>query len=128
MGEASKKIVHLEEKEMSEKVRKEAPGPTKVLLDGVNVFNDDLSLKPEPPEGPMICDSSLKFDQNELAILAKGPKFMVRSELQSEDFMVEMEQMIVKKKFDEKNEDVLDDSKDDCAVFVNGNGATAHVQ
>ena len=96
MDEADKKIIHFEEKDVSERIKKEAPRATKVILDGVNVFKDNMSTKPEPPEGSKICDSSLKFDQNELLVLAKDPKFMVRDELQSEDFKVELEKMNVK--------------------------------
>ena len=114
MDEADKKIVHLSEKDMRVRVSKEAPRATRAILDGVNVFCDGLPTEPEAPEGPMICDSTLKFDMNELKVLAKGPKFMVREELQSEDFKVELEKMIVKQKFDERSKDAHE-NKDDCS-------------
>ena len=50
--------------------------------------------------GLKVFDPSLKFDKNELSVLAKGPKFMVREKLSGEEFDVELEKMVVKDKFD----------------------------
>ena len=40
------------------------------------------------------------LDENELAILAKGPKFLVRDELNASEFNLEVESMVAKKKYD----------------------------
>ena len=72
----------------------------------VNVFNTEVS--PEPPAYPMICDKSIKLSKCELAFLKKGPKFMVRQELNETEFLVDLEKMIFKEKYD-KLESVLEE-------------------
>ena len=110
MGETETKIMHLAKKDELENAVIRAPGDSRMVLDGVNIFNEDsMKMKPEPAEEPMICNDSLKFNKDELLVLARGPKFMVRNELRKEDFKVELEKLVVKQKFDES-----DESKDDC--------------
>ena len=80
------------------------------MLSEVNVFrNSETKLGKEKSLGPMICDDSLKFNSDEMKILSRGPKFMVRNELDLEDFNVELEKMLFKQRFDE-----MDQGKDDC--------------
>ena len=55
-------------------------------------------MKPAQPCDPFICDPSIVFSPDELKILARGPKFMVREDLSSQDFEVELEKMVAKKK------------------------------
>ena len=89
-------------KEKSELVKsfEKAPPHTEEILSGVNVFCENNSMVPQDPLGPFICDESLVFSDCELKLLAKGPKFMIRSEPTSEEFEVEIEKMVVKKKLD----------------------------
>ena len=83
------------------KVVSAAPNETSEFLSGVNVFNlDKKSMKPEPASEPFICDPSIKLNSNELKLLARGPKFMVREDVKEGDFEVELEKMIAKKKLD----------------------------
>ena len=79
---------------------KEAPEATKQILSNVNIFSDEQNMRPEPPTGLKVFDASLKFNEDELSVLAKGPKFMVRDKLSSEDFEVELEKMVVLAKYD----------------------------
>ena len=119
---ANKKIMHLKEKYEACVVTKQAPEAASEILNGVNVFNVDWDeLGNEPPEGPMVCDPSLSFDRDELSILARGPKFMVRGELVQEDFNVELEKMVFKQKYAEVSQ-----SKDDCRPAANESGVDAH--
>ena len=104
------KIIHLAEKNEANRVKKQAPPATVELLSEVNVFrNSETKLGKEKSLGPMICDDSLKFNSDEMKILSRGPKFMVRNELDLEDFNVELEKMLFKQRFDE-----MDQGKDDC--------------
>ena len=116
VDKAQTKIMHLSEKEELEKVNRQAPGESHLVLNGVNVFkNQTMSMIPEPADEPMICHDSLKFSKNELLVLARGPKFMVRSKLDKEEFKVELEKMVVKQKFSE--------SEDDCGYDCESNEA-----
>ena len=53
----------------------------------------------------MICDENIKLSHSELSLLARGPKFSVRSELKDEEFEVELESMITKKKYRSSTEE-----------------------
>ena len=106
---AKNKITHLLGKNRSSIVSKNVPESTKHILDGVSVFmKDEGELEVEEPKGLWICHDSLKFDNDELKLLSRGPKFMVREELSSVDFNVELEKMVAKKNFD------YNSNKDDC--------------
>ena len=101
MSDARNKIDHLLEKEQLNNVIREAPGETSELLSGLSIFSPSQNeLKPEPPTKPFVCDKSIELSPNELKLLARGPKYMVRDELSAEDFEVELEKMIAKKKLD----------------------------
>ena len=65
----------------------------------INVIREVDLLQPEPPGMPMICDKNIKLSHSELSLLARGPRFSVRSELNEEEFEVELESMITKKKY-----------------------------
>ena len=45
-------------------------------------------IEPEEPAPPMICSPEIILSENEISLLSKGPKFSVRSELESELFAV----------------------------------------
>ena len=96
---ADKKIQLCKNKNELEKSLREAPAHTGEILAGVNLFSEvQGDLSPEEPLGPFICDKNLVFSKNELKLLSRGPKFMVRSDLSVEDFDVELEKMVVKKR------------------------------
>ena len=75
------------------------------IVKDVDVFN--RIVVPECPADPMICDSMIKLSRSEMAFLRKGPKFMLRGELNEQDFKVEIQKSIVKEKYD-KSEVVND--------------------
>ena len=115
---AKSKIIHLAEKNDARKVKKQAPPATLELLSEVNVFSkSETELGKEESLGPMICDDSLVFNNDEMKILSRGPKFMVRNELDIEDFNVEVEKMLFKQRFDE-----MDQGKDDCLTVTKQDG------
>ena len=99
---AENKVGLYRERNEVEKSLRQAPNATGDLLAGVNLFNDSQALNPEDAHPPFICHDSLEFNDNELKLLARGPKFMLRGELSKEDFDVEVEKMIVKRKFEQK--------------------------
>ena len=94
-----------------DKSMKEVPEHTKEFLTGVNIFstNHDEVL-PQEPLGPFICSPDIKFNEYELKILSRGPKFMVRQDLSKEEYSVDIEKMIVKKKFNRMFNEFEDDS------------------
>ena len=111
------KINHFKKRDRVDKIHKKLPDSTRDLLSEVNLFlPNQITMKPEEPAKPFICDPTIKLDENELAILAKGPKFMIREELTTSEFNLELETMIAKKKYDSLFED-------DCQ---NENGANEH--
>ena len=112
MSEAKIKINHILEKEQLDKVVKEAPAELCEYLSNVNIFSKSQhKVKPEPPTGPFICHESIKFDEKELSILNKGPKFMIRSDLDENEFELELEKMVAKKKFNSAFKDKDDFSE-----------------
>ena len=79
------------------------PPPTWEVLKDVNIFKEDL--EPQPSADPMVCDSRILLDKNEMAFLRKGPKFMVRQKTRLNDFKTDLEKMSVKQKYEESNEE-----------------------
>ena len=99
MMDSDKKINFYKEKNELKSTIKKIPVEASELLSGVNVFkNGQRELKPEHPLGPFICDSSIRLTENELLLLSRGSKFMVRENLSVEKFNVEVKKMICKKK------------------------------
>ena len=99
MMDSDKKINFYKDKEELNKNIKKIPAEASELLSGVNVFKDwQTELKPEYPVGPFICDSSIRRTENELLVLSRGPKFMVRENLSVDEFNIEVEKMICKRK------------------------------
>ena len=98
--DAKSKIDHIVNKEKIQKSLKVAPSGTESLLSGVNVFSkDQQKVKPEDFAPPFICHKDIKLSKNELKVLSRGPKFMVREEIDEELFEVEMEKMIAHQVF-----------------------------
>ena len=107
------KFSHIQQKSLLSRSMKSAPPETAELLSDVNIFSQvQNSVVPEPSLGPFICDPKIKLSENELKLLAKGPKFMVRGELDPEVFEVNLEKMIAKNKYDS----IFNDIEDDCAI------------
>ena len=97
--EADEKIRLHRDRHDIEKSFKTAPPDTSEVLSGVNLFSVE-QVDPQDPLGPFICHESLKFSDQELKLLARGPKFMVRTEMSREDFDVEVKKMVAKQKLD----------------------------
>ena len=53
-------------------------------------------VEPEEPIGPMICDSSIQLNENEVRFLTRGPKYMMRNETDIKEYTFYVEKMIVK--------------------------------
>ena len=86
-----------------EKIDVESSVPEEVLeyVRGINVFNEEVDI--EPAAGPMICSKSIKVSKEELMFLENGPRFMIRSELDTDEFRVEVEKMIAKETLGEND-------------------------
>ena len=115
--EVDAKIEMLKSKNLSVKEVRVAPDGTRDFLSDVNVFLENQhSMSVQESEGPFICDSSIPLSQNELKLLSRGPKFMIREEIDSESFEIELEKMVAKEKFN----DNFSEGKDDCSMNVLG--------
>jgi len=64
----------------------------KELIEGVNMFIEEV--KPEDLIGPMICNSSIKLNGNELRFLTREQKYMIRNEIDIKEFTVDLEKMM----------------------------------
>ena len=71
-------------------------------IEGINIFNSKVS--PVGAVGPMICSSRIELNENERLFLEKGPRFMMRGELNEKEFRVEIEKMIAKESM--SNDDI----------------------
>ena len=58
----------------------------------------DLPQK-EPPRGPFIADSSLKFSDGELKLLSRDPKYSLMMEVDELEFVTESERMLSKHRY-----------------------------
>ena len=76
---------------------------------GIKAFNLPKNVE-YSQEMPMIYDDSIVLSEDELAILAKGPKFAVRQKLMKENFKLELEKMVCKQKFGEPQDSELNPS------------------
>ena len=79
---------------------KDIPWEAWEILQGVNLFSEK-EITPEPSADPMICSPDISLNKNELAFLKRGPRFMMRQEMNEKDFRAELEKMTVKEKFNE---------------------------
>ena len=75
----------------------------------MNLFKDK-KITPERSADPMICSPEITLSQDELSFLRKGPRFMLRQEINDKDFKVELEKMTVKEKFNDCNKEAENDS------------------
>ena len=76
---------------------------------GVNIFKTDVVQ--EECADPMICSKNIKLSPDEMNFLRKGPKYMMRVSTNDTDFLVELEKMVVKDKY-EASSDGRSDSFD----------------
>ena len=109
MAESNKKIKFYKEKNELKKSIKQAPVETHEILSGVNLFMDNTNIVPEQPMDPFICDKSIRLSKNELLLLSRGPKYMIRGDLSADEFKIEVEKMVCKKKLDNAFRDKEDD-------------------
>ena len=71
----------------------------KDILENLEVFSG--ILKEEPPVGPMICHPEIRLSSEELLVLNKGPKFMVRKDIKYEEFCSEVEKGVAKQDYND---------------------------
>ena len=133
MNEISNQTIHYERK-MTEKYRNcelkmrtelnrdnidGLPPEVKELISGVNVFKE--KLVPEEVVDPMVCDSRIELNENELAFLKRGPSFMMRQPVSEIDFKTDIGKMIVKQRFDEgdrdREEEIDDELEERCKLI-----------
>ena len=64
------------------------------IFSSENLLKDGAEIDP-----PLICDDKITLSQDEINLLSKGPKFSVRRDLVENDFKLEVEKSICKRKF-----------------------------
>ena len=89
------------------------PDKVKEIVEGVNVFN--VEMVKEEAIGPMVCSKDIELNPNELAFLKRGPRYMMRKELDLKEFLVDLEKMVVKNGYNDYNKDE-DDGEDEDVV------------
>ena len=82
----------------SENEKRDIPDDVWKILGGVNIFNK--TVNPEQPADPMVCSDTIKLSRCEKAFLRKGPKYMLRNELNESEFVVDLYKMVIKEKYD----------------------------
>ena len=87
----------------------QAPREAKKYLENVNVFAAD-KVTPEVSVGPMICHKSIKLSEDEKSFLEKGPRYMLRQDLNASEFLVEVEKMIAKSKYQNQEDNGKNDT------------------
>ena len=98
----NKKLESLTRKQDMLEIGDNVPEGVVEFVKGVNVFKTELEV--EEAIGPMICCKDIEIDENERKFLEKGPRFMLRGEIEENDFRVEMEKMIAKESFTSMDE------------------------
>ena len=70
-------------------------------IEDLSVFaeNGFENVDPNLLERPMICDKNIVLCSAEIAVLSKGPEFAVWQEILEEDFKMELEKMVFKRKY-----------------------------
>ena len=76
----------------------EVPKDTWEIAKGINIFNGELVQ--EKCADPMVCSNDIELSQDELEFLRKGPRYMIRQNVKEEEFMVDLEKIVVKEKYD----------------------------
>ena len=110
---ALKKYAHCAKKMLKEKEShdfKDIPERAWEVVKGVNLFQND-HIASEPSADPMICAPDIPLSRAELAFLKKGPRFMLRQEMNEQDFKTELEKMTVKEKLSALNNEVSTDGE-----------------
>ena len=97
-------------------MRDQIPYKVWEVVKDVNIFKDGENTAPEQPADPMVCNKEIKLSKCERAFLRKGPKFMLRQELNENEFAVELQKMIIKDKFDKTDSVEGEDDPDSCEL------------
>jgi len=79
------------------KIKDSIPAEARPLLDRVNVFKGEV--EPERLEGPMVCSKEMVLSGEEIEFLTKGPRFMLRPELDRMEYGIELEKMVAKQTY-----------------------------
>ena len=61
--------------------------------------SDNLMVDGAEIDPPMVCDDDISLSHEELLLLSKGPKFSVRKDLKENEFKLEVEKSICKRKY-----------------------------
>ena len=99
LREKYQKVEHLKNKYeyVNRRTLKSCNQNVRLLLERLEMFNKVPEV--ESPLGPMICHPSIKLDENELMVLNRGPKFMVRGKVPLSEFSLELEKSVIKHKY-----------------------------
>ena len=103
-----KKFLHCKSKYLWEEQTAEfdlLPSDVKEYVREINVFKEEVI--PEHPADPMVCSKEIKLSRCEMALLRKGPKFMMRGDLDEQEFKVDLQKMIIKEKFDKVGQEKM---------------------
>ena len=68
------------------------------IAKNINIFHTEVY--PQECADPMICSRDIKLSTDELNFLRKGPKFMLRQDGNENDFVVNLEKMVIKDKYE----------------------------
>ena len=114
----NKKYDHCKSKmnsDLSLKSLKEVPKDTWEIAQGVNIFNEEIYQ--EECIDPMVCSDDIELSKDELEFLRKGPRYMIRQNVKDEEFLVEIEKMIIKEKYDASSDGRAEESDHENGAF-----------
>ena len=98
------KVDFLVEKWRGEEKKKNSLPPSLSRYQGAKIFQEECLMAAETLGGAVIVEDengeTVKFDEDEIALLMKSPKFSVYRNLTKEDFMEVMEVAFIKHRWD----------------------------
>ena len=81
------------------------------MYEGAAVFKDDYSMrKDEEPDPMVVCnvDEGIELSEDEKQVLLLGPKFCILNKLSEETFQREVEEMIIKYRWEMRDQGLKD--------------------
>ena len=86
--------------------------PSLAEYSSLSIFGDPKKMKqPVKPLGPYVCSSSIKLNKSEKALLSRDPKYSLCTEVDEFDFMVELERMLTKNRYNDGKNEKPDENK-----------------
>ena len=76
------------------------------IIKDLDVFRHQIPQ--EPPVGPMICHPDIELSENERLVLNKGPGFMIRRDVDINEFRQEVEKGIAKQNYNDVEQEDLE--------------------